>query len=117
MQDKEAKAAPPDVAPARAKPAQELERRTLEAWAAENKIGPFAPGKPLKPGQRETPEAENHRCHLAGLRIIALRRFGASEGAEMTFAEFREICDELTGHPIGYQVHGVAPKKTEGGVK
>ncbi|MFA4974479.1 MAG: hypothetical protein WC683_17875 [bacterium] len=110
MDNKETKAAPP-AATATEKSVQSEERKTLEAWAAEQPIGPYKPGKPLKAGERETREAENHRCHLAGLRIIALRRFGAFEGAEMTLKQFREVCKELTGHPIGYQQHGVMPAK------
>ena len=110
MEKRDANAAPP-AATATDKPVQTAERRTLEAWAAEQPIGPYKPGKPLKEGERETREAENHRCHLAGLRLIALRRFGAFEGAEMTLKQFREVCDELTGHPIGYQMHGVTPAK------
>lgn len=95
--DEKVKAAP--QAAATAKSAQEDERKTLEDWAAKNDIGPYKPG------------TENHNCHLAGLRMLALARFGAFHGAEMTRAEFIELCDELTKTPIGYQVHGLAPRK------
>lgn len=98
MDDKQ-KAAPP--AAATAKPALTQERKTLEAWAAQKNIGAFKPG------------TENHACHLAGLRLITLQRFNAIEGVEMTSEQFDAVCAELLGHPIGYQLHGVAPRKAK----